>query len=107
MAVQILSIAQLCTCHLYACALFTHEASGRAPDDSEVLVSGDVAAQKSLVEPGTDVYLTVINAQLTTRSATCGTGAWLQDLKNPISYFLLPNKFYVSWSLHVIKESDM
>lgn len=45
------------SCHLYACVPFTHEAPGLAPDDIEVLVFGDVRAQKSLMKPGTDDYL--------------------------------------------------
>lgn len=44
----------LSMCHLYACAPFTHEASGPACGDSEALVSGDVTAQKSLMTRGTD-----------------------------------------------------
>lgn len=48
---------ELRVCHLYACAPFTHEAPGPAPDDTEVLVFGDVTAQKSLMKPGTDDYL--------------------------------------------------
>ena len=36
---------------------FTRKASGPAPDDSDVLVSGDVTAQKSLMTPRTDDFL--------------------------------------------------
>lgn len=42
--------------HLYECVPFTYDALGPAPDDTEVLASGDVTVQKSLVKSGTDDY---------------------------------------------------